>query len=391
MNLNNIAMNSLLRQKVKKLFLLFTLVIGSATIIALFTFIQSQESKIESQFDEYGANILITPKMENLSLSYGGMNFSPVVADIKEIEKTQADNIYQIPNNANLRAVSAKLLGSAVVKDVNEKQQNALVIGIDFAEEQKIKSWWKLDGVVPVEETGAVLGSDVAKRLGVNKNDSIVLNGTKVLITGILSLTGSQDDGVIFVKYSLAEKLFDKPNKVSLIEVSALCSDCPIDDLVKQISDVLPNAEVRGIRQIMEQRMQMLEQFEKFALTLSFVIVVIGGLLISVTVMGAVNERKKEIGIFRAIGFRKVQIMRIILTESLFVSLISGVLGVAVGYLVSITLLPLFSNVDINFITLDYFAAIYVILGVVFISLIATLYPAQRAANVDPVVILHSI
>ena len=61
------------------------------------------------------------------------------------------------------------------------------------------------------------------------------------------------------------------------------------------------------------------------------VVVFIGSLIVFVTMMGSVNERTVEIGVFRAIGFRKSHIMRIILLEAALVSLLAGLLGCAVG------------------------------------------------------------
>ena len=72
MTLKDIALIGLGRQKGKKAFVLIAMTLGCATVIILFTFIDTQKRTIESQFDEYGANIIVLPKADTLGLSYGG-------------------------------------------------------------------------------------------------------------------------------------------------------------------------------------------------------------------------------------------------------------------------------------------------------------------------------
>ena len=75
------------------------------------------------------------------------------------------------------------------------------------------------------------------------------------------------------------------------------------------------------------QKMQTVDQFERFALTVTGVIVAIGAVLIFTSMMGSISERKNEIGIFRAIGFKKIHIVTIILTEAFLLSIIAGLAG----------------------------------------------------------------
>ncbi len=105
-----------------------------------------------------------------------------------------------------------------------------------------------------------------------------------------------------------------------MAEVAALCKDCPIEAMVKQISDALPGAKVMAIQQVVKSRMETLAQFKKFSYGISGIILLIGSLVVLVTMMGSVRERTDEIGIFRAIGFRKGHIMKIVFMEAAIVS-----------------------------------------------------------------------
>ena len=87
-------------------------------------------------------------------------------------------------------------------------------------------------------------------------------------------------------------------------------------DMVLQIAEKLPGAKVSAIQQVVEGRLKALDQFRRFSYAMAGVVVFIGSLIVFVTMMGSVNERTTEIGVFRAIGFRRSHIMRIILLEA---------------------------------------------------------------------------
>jgi putative ABC transport system permease protein len=72
-----------------------------------------------------------------------------------------------------------------------------------------------------------------------------------------------------------AQSLFDKGGRVSMAEVAALCQDCPIEEMVKQISDALPGAKVMAIQQVVKGRMETLGHFKKFSYGISGVILLI--------------------------------------------------------------------------------------------------------------------
>jgi ferredoxin-fold anticodon binding domain-containing protein len=94
-------------------------------------------------------------------------------------------------------------------------------------------------------------------------------------------------------------------------------------EMVKQISEILPGANVMAIKQVVKGRMETLDHFRKGSYLLSAVVALVGGLVVLVTMMGSVRERTPEIGIFRAIGYRKGHIMRIILLEIDLMKLLS--------------------------------------------------------------------
>ncbi len=176
-----------------------------------------------------------------------------------------------------------------------------------------------------------LLGSEAARVLNLWPGEQLGVNGRRLTVSGILAPTGSQDDHLAFANLSTAQQVFGKPGRVSMAEVAALCGECPIEDMVAQISAVLPGAKVMAIQQVVKSRMEMLDQFRKFSYGISGVILFIGGLVVLVTMMGSVRERTDEIGIFRAIGFRRAHIMQIVFMEAGVISGLAGLIGYGLG------------------------------------------------------------
>ena len=390
MKLFDISISSIKKQIGKKIFLATAIILGCVTVIGMFSFVTLQKSKIETQFDEYGANILILPKSDNIALSYGGVGVSSVISDYKEIDFDSVEKIKWIKNSKNIRAVSPKVFASDAINN-KEIQKEALIIGVNFQEELKIKSWWDLEGNVPKNENDIIIGSFVKEIFKLGIGDKILIKDKEFNITGIIELTGSQDDGVIFGNFNVISKLFGKKGKVSLVEVSALCGDCPIEEIVSQITDIMPDAKILEIKQVMRQKMESINQFEKFAIAITTIIAIFSSILIFSSMMGSVVEKKYEIGVFRAIGFRKIDVATIIIVESLIVTIIAAAIGIIIGILLSNIVITEIIGAKLREVFLYNTLVVGVFFSSIILSFSATLYPAIKASNIDPVIALRGI
>jgi len=386
MKLHNISINNLRRRKAKMAFLTIGLMVGIATIVTLVTITNSMSSDIARKMDEFGANILITPASRDLSMSYGGISLGGVTFDQKEIREEDLPKISTIRNNKNISAVSPKVLGGVRIagKDI-------LMVGVNFDSELKMKQWWKIFGDAPMNDNELLLGSDAAKALNVMSGDFVDIRGEKFKVSGVLDQTGSQDDALVFAPLKKAQKLLGKEGRITLVEVAALCSGCPIGDMVVQMAEKLPDAKVSAIQQVVESRLHALDQFRRFSYGVATVVVFIGALIVFVTMMGSVNERTTEIGVFRAIGFRKSHIMRIILLEALLVSLLAGLLGLASGMGAAKLALPFMAEGKNAALVWDGTVAFGSVALSLVVGVLASLYPALQASNMDPTEALRAL
>lgn len=378
MGIKDIAIKNLLRRKAKAGFILAGLIIGVATVVAVISFADTMTKDINHKLEKYGANILIVPRTDNLSLTYGGMTLGGVSFEMEPIRQSQLSKINTIKNAANLAAVGPITLGTVRIKN-----QAALLAGVDFSATEILKPWWKIKGTVPAQDE-LLAGAQAAKVLGIEKGQQFTINNHTMTVSGILASTGSQDDQLIFTPLAAAQSILDKPDEVSLVEVAALCNACPVDDMVNQISEKMPNAKVMAIQQVVKGRMETLAQFRKFSYGLSVVVVFIGALVVLVTLMGSVKERTEEIGIFRAIGFRQGHIVRIIFIESGLISILAGVMGYLMGTGAIWAGLKIFGkHADIS-IPFDPVLASGAVAMAVIVGLLASAYPAVMAARLDP-------
>lgn len=385
MKLRDIALNNLRRRKAKVFFLVMGLLIGVTSVVALMTTTRILEEDIAHKMDEFGANIIVTPRSEGLSLTYGGLSLGGLSFDVKEISQDDLGKIKTIKNAANIATVSPKVFG------VFENQGNkALVVGVDFESELTMKKWWKIIGNQPKADDELLLGKEAAERFRVNPGSTMDIKGKTFKVAGVLQPTGSQDDSLVFMAFPVTQELFNKQGKVGMIEVAALCKNCPISEIVGQISAAIPTAKVTAVQQVVAGRMDTLRNFRKFSLGISALVLLVGSMVVFVTMMGSVTERTREIGIFSAIGFRRSHIMKIILLEAFVVSLIAGIVGYVAGIGTTRVMLT-FLTEEIPPFSLDPVVPVGAIFLAIVIGLAASFYPAMAASRMDPSEALRSL
>jgi putative ABC transport system permease protein len=195
---------------------------------------------------------------------------------------------------------------------------------------------------------------------------------------------------MLFVDLRAAQRALDRPGAISLAEVAALCIACPIEEMVAQIQTALPQARVTALRQAVTLRMEMVGQLTRFSWAVSAVVLVIGGMVVLTTMLGSVTERKQEIGVLRAIGYRRRHIVNVILSEALLVSGLGGILGWLAGTGAAVILTPMVTQVDLA-VSWDAQLALWAVATAAAVGVISSIYPAARAARLDPTTALRAL
>jgi putative ABC transport system permease protein len=327
-----------------------------------------------------------------------------VTFDAHQLTNEDVNRIRQIPYHKRLSVIAPKVLSAGEVEG-----QQVLVAGVDFKNELKLRQWWRIMGKPPEAETDVLVGYEVARALSIiqpsgapqkavdgsshhsTENETqftIVKNEVRLFgathkASGVIGATGGPEDRMIFGELARVQQLAGKSNQVNVIEVSALCKGCPVEDIVAQIREKLPHAKVSAIQQAVKARTEMVARLTRFSAAVAVVVLIIGGLMIFTTMMGAVVERTKEIGVLRAIGFRRTHIIRGLILEVAAISCAGGMLGWIAGLAASWIVLPYFSESGAGR-ELNPTILLAALAGALVIGTLSSIYPAVRAARLDP-------
>ena len=378
MRLEHIVFHNLRRRKGRAIFLVVGLLIGVATVVTLLSLTDALGQRAQHELENFGANIIITPHSDQMALSYGGVHLAGVSLVAAEIEQSSLANIDSIPNRRNVATIAPKVLGTIEVEG-----ERVMMMGVDPAAEFKLKRWWSIAGRPVQQGRELVVGDTVARRFNLTMGDTLKIDGHDFTVVGLLAKTGSQDDQLLIAPLPVAQDVLGKPGAVSMVEIAALCHDCPVNDMVNQLQQALPGVEVQAVQQVVKTRMHALGQFRLFAWGVAVTVVIIGALLVFVTMRGAISERTREIGIFRAIGYRRRHVLHLVLMEAAIVSALAGVLGYLTGVLATLAALPLLDGGKASWQWNPTLAAAAVAAAIV-VGLLASLQPALRASRLEP-------
>jgi putative ABC transport system permease protein len=420
MQLYHIAINNLRRRKAKMFFVLLGLVIGIATVVSVYGVVETMKTEMTRQVAAFGANVVITPDAGELTFSYGGITLPEVMFDVERLTMDDVAAIENVTSRAMVRAVAPKLLGLAAL----ENGQNLIVVGAELQQEFLVKPWLRLHDGEMAEDGGSsetmvttdgevmdykrldlarqdpellvlkdneiLVGSTLAAGLGVMEGDFLNLSGQEFRVFAMLKDSGSSEDEQVLMNLGAAQALLGRPNEVTVIELAADYTLGSEDALIAQLREVLPNAEVTSLRQEALRRDELLTRLVRFGMSVSVLILFVGMLVVGLTMSGAVRERTREIGVFRAIGFRKSHVTKIILMEGVFISVLGGIFGYIAGMTAARYAGPLLAGMEIQVPWRFDLLALAVILAVV-IGLAASIVPARQAARLDPAEALRFI
>lgn len=371
MTLNQIAIQNLRRRKGKTLFLLLTFMLVVGTITTLNLLSENMKKDLQKSLSQYGANLIITPKSEHLALSYGGLAVSGVDYDVKNLKPESIDKLQHIVLPGDV--IAPKIIGSAK----GDKQTN-LIVGVDFAKELQVKPWWKIEGQVPKNQE-VILGASIAAKESLKIGNIIKIDNQNLKISGIMQETGGSEDNAVFTSFQEARDLTGIKEDWSMIEINA----AEPQKLLPLIMKELPEANIAQVSQLVQSTQENVDRFDEFSKSISVVLVIIGAFVIVSALTGNVNDRVKELGIFRAIGFRQSHVLSLLGREALIVSLSGGLLGYLLGSFLPLVLGPVIFQKAIPLQMNASFGALC-ISGAMLVGFLAMIYPAWRATKLNP-------
>ena len=388
MKLYQVVLKDILRRKRRVMYAILGVVIGTMTVTAILTVSAAGQARIISQLEKYGANLTVMPAIKTIDnslgdVSLGTMNLGENYIDEAKIPVMRRitdakirEYLKDLPGEGDIATVAPKLFVTAEIKGAQ-----VVAVGIDPEEQFKVNTWRQVTkGEYLASADQALLGSMAAASLQLNVGDTVQIKDRTLTVAGILADTGAGDDYQVFVPLATLQAVFNKQGLVSSVDVRALCNGCPVEIIADAINENISGVRAVAIKQIANSEMGMLEKINKFMLALAGVSLVVGGFGVFNTLLTSINERLKDIGIMRAVGASRSQIIKALLYEAIVLGIAGGLSGYAAGTLLAYAIGPLiFEGSTISFVVMYLPLSIGVAMA---IALLATLYPALQATRV---------
>ena len=262
-----------------------------------------------------------------------------------------------------------------------------------------------------VPEGKADLGEEVAVLLNLRPGDIITLKGEKFEVNRVYARRGTRDDLSVWVPLDKAQSILGRPGLINgILALECVCATEMLGQVKEDVAAILPHTQVfefssliaarADVRQrasklheeiIFAERLHQIElrgEKERLASLLVLVLVFGASVWIFVLILNNIRERKHEIGILRAIGFRRHQVLQIFLGKSALMGIVAGIIGSVSGAWLGI----LWSGIDPAYTGFENLISLQVIfLGLLLapvLALTAGFLPSVMAANQDPANIL---
>jgi len=397
-----IALNGLSTNRLRAVLTTLGIIIGVGAVIALVSLGRGVENYISGQFEALGSNVLFVFSAPPATGSENG---------IQPITTVEAEDLAN-PNIApSIQQIALEYqIGGTVI--AGSKRTVIPISGVtpNFSE---VRNWVTREGAFITQSDldsssrVAVLGTTIVDRLFGSKDlnpigQQVRINGFVFNVIGVLEERASgffgDENDVVFIPLTTAQTRLSKSRtrdggyQVSVFHVQARSKEV-MDSAVNEINAYLStahNIEFRG-----EEDFQIINQADlltslgritgvltAFLALIASISLLVGGIGIMNIMLVSVTERTREIGLRKAVGARGLDIMGQFLIESVVLSILGGLIGVALGWVGTLIGGVLAPDLELS-VTLDAILLATIVSSAV--GIIFGLYPAGRAARMRPI------
>jgi ABC-type antimicrobial peptide transport system permease subunit len=295
-----------------------------------------------------------------------------------DLSKIDEDVVHRIATMPGVRAAEGFLTGYTAIGD--------LPFFVVFGCRPRglaIREYRIVEGEPLTTNHQMIMGRVAAENLSIDVGDTMRLFDRAFRIVGVYETGVSFQDGGGVISLRDAQRLFGQPDKVSFLGVW-LEDRAQAEPVVRQVEARFPEVDVSKASAFAES-VSDLEALEGMTWGISLMALVVGGLGMMNTMVMSVFERTREIGVLRALGWRRWRVLWMILRESVALTLLGGAAGSLVGVLIGLLLnnLPIIEG----WMQMQYSAGLFAQAFVTALGLgvVGGLYPAWWASNLQPV------
>ncbi|MDD1733036.1 MAG: ABC transporter permease [Methanothrix sp.] len=324
MNFLTLAAKNLTRRRGRTGLTVIGVAIAISVLFSLLALNSGYEKELNKEVNSMGVHILAVPKgcpYEAASLIiHGG-----VIP--KYLSASDLDNVTRIPD---VELATPMLMHQFLKKDDKTgKTTPHIIYGIKMEDMLQLKPWWKVEGRFFEDNESRVMlvGKDLAEKENLTVGQRLPVGPAKenFTIVGILERTGDQDDQFHFFPLEEAQRVFGKEGKITTIAVKV--RDLNRISVVSEEMEKVPDIQVVTMTQIMGTIMNLAGSAKSLLLTVIAIALIISAFGIINTLLMSVNERVREFGMMKAIGASGSDIGKMVLMETVFITISGGIIG----------------------------------------------------------------
>jgi putative ABC transport system permease protein len=354
------------RQRRSKLLAMTAITLGVAVATSMIAIATDIGDKISRELRSFGANILVTPEEDTLEVSIGDLTVKPASSS-NYLNETDLPRIKGIFWRHNILGFAPFLPVPATLHTQSDSK-SVVLLGTYFAKTLKYGDetfttgvrtthpWWQVEGTWPsdAEASAQVLvGSRLASQLGIHHGTYLNVDETRVQVSGILT-TGGEEEKQIVGPLGLAQKIAHRPGVLHSVYVSALtkpedafarrdpatmspavrdrwyCSPYA-NSIAFQLAEAIPHAHAEQIRQVAQSEGVVLQRIRGLMLLVALTALLAAILAVSAAMAASLMERRREVGLMKAIGASGASIATLFYAEGGVLALLGGLVGFLLG------------------------------------------------------------
>jgi putative ABC transport system permease protein len=355
---------------------LLAMIVAAALATAMMNLYVDVQAKLRSEFRNYGSNVVIVAK-DGQSLPDDAL---------AKVESVLGAKTLAVP------------FSYAVAR--TQDGQSVVVVGTDFARARELNHWWKVNHwpapqelaylvenptSAPAIPSEALVGVRAATVVAPNRHPfDLAFHGKTIhLSTAGMLQTGAGEDSRIYIDQSEFQNWTGIA--ATTIEVAANGTAAEVEASVRQLAQLLPMADVRPVRQIMEGEANVLNKTRATLYASAALIVLTSALCVLATLMGWVFDRRRDFAIMKALGASERLVNGFFAAEAAAL----GVAGAILGFCIGIGLAAWIGRVNFHAPVIPRFSVFpYVLFGCTIVALISAILPMAMLRRVQPAMIL---
>jgi len=359
-----IVWKNLLRRKIRSVLTVVGIAVGIGAVVSLVSITEGFVNGWKNMIKSHGTDLTIVKAGTEANLL------------LNILDESLGDQLRQVPG---LEAVTESLIDIATIEDKPSIMLFGYAAGGNYMNRLKFQA----GGPITADQTDQIiLGSVLAKSLGAKLGDEIEVERELMTVVGTCESSNVLENGAGIMSIKRLQKLMDREGKVTTFGIR-LVNPSQLPEIKKEIETRFPNISALSTREFVDDN-EGVKMAQALSWGISLIVLLVGAIATMNTMFMSVFERTREIGILRALGWRKGRIINMIMQESLILSLCGGVLGIFFG-MGAVRMLNLFRQLR-GLIQADYTTFLFAeaIILALLLGVLGGLLPAWRGSRMPP-------